>query len=75
MLGQQYRNAIGPAAMAGKGLAPQQETAPPTLREQLEHHVAFAENQLADAKRALEIFNRNPDELEELVTIVQRRGF
>lgn len=46
----------------------------PTLKERLELAVRQAEEQLAMAKRARELFDRNPD-LEELLNIMQRNHF
>lgn len=43
----------------------------PTMRNRLQIAVTQAERQLADAKRAYEIFDKNPD-LEELINILQR---
>lgn len=41
----------------------------PTMKERLELAVREAENRLTDAKRAKEIFDKNP-ELEELLNIM-----
>ena len=46
----------------------------PSLKIRLEQAVAAAEYQLNEAKRAREIFDRNPD-LEELMNIMQRGRF
>ena len=46
----------------------------PNMKERLEHAVAEAEQKLADAKRAKELLDKNP-ELEELLNIMQRRNF
>ena len=46
----------------------------PTLKDRLAEFVARAEAQLADAKRAKEIFDAHP-ELEELLNIMQRGRF
>lgn len=46
----------------------------PTLKARLAESVARAEAQLADAKRAKEIFDAHPD-LEELLNIMQRGRF
>lgn len=46
----------------------------PTLKERLRKAVIDAESQLADAKRAKEIFEAHP-ELEELLNIMQRGRF
>lgn len=43
----------------------------PTLKQRLELAVQQAEQNLADAKRAREIFDKNP-ELEELINILNR---
>lgn len=46
----------------------------PTLAQRLDMAVKQAEEQLASAKRAKEIFAKNPD-LEELLNIMQRSHF
>lgn len=46
----------------------------PTMKDRLELAVVQAEKRLADAKRAREIFAKNPD-LEELLNIMQRGHF
>ena len=46
----------------------------PTLKDRLAESVQRAEAQLADAKRAKEIFDAHP-ELEELLNIMQRGRF
>lgn len=46
----------------------------PTLKERLEMAVKEAESKLADARRAKELFDKNPD-LEELINIMQRGRF
>ena len=46
----------------------------PSLKERLAESVSRAEAQLADAKRAKEIFDAHP-ELEELLNIMQRGQF
>jgi len=45
-----------------------------TMATRLSLAVAEAEKRLADAKRAKEIFEKNPD-LEELLSIMQRMHF
>ena len=45
-----------------------------TIKERLEFAVAQAEQQLKTAKRAKELFDKNPD-LEELLNIMQRGHF
>ena len=47
---------------------------PPTLQERLEMAVHNAGQQLADAKEARDIFQRNPD-LERLLDIMQKGRF
>lgn len=47
---------------------------PPTLQERLDMAVTNAEQQLADAKEARDIFQRNPD-LERLLDIMQKGRF
>lgn len=46
----------------------------PTMKDRLEFAVKQAEEKLAQAKRARELFDRNPD-LEELLNIMQRANF
>lgn len=46
----------------------------PSMKERLELAVKQAEEKLAMAQRARELFNRNPD-LEELLNIMQRSHF
>lgn len=46
----------------------------PTLKTRLEVAVAEAEERLAEAKRAKEIFDKNP-ELEEILNIMQKGRF
>lgn len=46
----------------------------PNLKDRLELAVRQAEEKLAAAKRAKEIFEKNPD-LEELLNIMQRSYF
>lgn len=46
----------------------------PTMKERLQLAVEQAEAKLADAKRAKELFDKNPD-LEELLNIMQRGRF
>ncbi len=46
----------------------------PTMKQRLEQAVVEAESRLADAKRARDILNANPD-LEELLNIMQRGRF
>ena len=46
----------------------------PTLKDRLADAVKHAEQQLADAQRAKEIFDAHP-ELEELLNIMQRGHF
>lgn len=46
----------------------------PTMRERIDMAVKQAEDRLAAAKEAQEIFNRNPD-LEKLINAMQRGGF
>lgn len=46
----------------------------PTLKQRLELAVKQAEERLAAAKRARELFDKNPD-LEELLNIMQRSHF
>jgi hypothetical protein len=46
----------------------------PSLKTRLNMAVKEAESRLADAKRAAEIFEKNP-ELEELLNIMQRGRF
>lgn len=58
----------------GGDMAYQSETkmaSVPTMRQRLKMAVESAERQLSDAKRAYEIFDKNP-ELEELINILQR---
>jgi hypothetical protein len=47
---------------------------PMTMEMRLNMRIAQCEKQLADAKRAKEIFEKNP-ELEELINILNRSGF
>jgi hypothetical protein len=51
-----------------------QSLAMPSLKTRLNMAVKEAESRLADAKRAAEIFDKNPD-LEELLNIMQRGRF
>ena len=46
----------------------------PTLADRLDAAVKAAEDQLADAKEARELLNRNPD-LERLLNIMQKGRF
>lgn len=46
----------------------------PTMKERLDLAVSQAEEKLGMAKRARELFDRNPD-LEELLNIMQRAHF
>jgi hypothetical protein len=46
----------------------------PTLKQRLAQSVKDAESRLADAKRASEILEKNPD-LEELLNIMQKGRF
>ena len=46
----------------------------PSMKQRLEAAVVEAESRLADAKRARDILNGNPD-LEELLNIMQRGRF
>lgn len=46
----------------------------PTMKQRLDMAVKQAEERLAAAKRAREIFDRNPD-LEELLNLLQRNSF
>lgn len=46
----------------------------PTMKERLELAVKQAEEKLEKAKRARELFDKNPD-LEELLNILQSGGF
>ena len=46
----------------------------PTLKSRLEEAVRNAEQRLAEARRAREIFDKHP-ELEELLNIMQRGHF
>lgn len=46
----------------------------PTMRERIDLAVKQAEDRLAAAKEAQEIFSRNPD-LEKLINVLQRGGF
>lgn len=46
----------------------------PTMAQRLEAAVKQAEERLTSAKRARELFNKNPD-LEELLNILQRSNF
>lgn len=46
----------------------------PTMKQRLEMAVKQAEERLASAKRARELFDKNPD-LEELLNILQRSNF
>lgn len=46
----------------------------PTLKNRLEEAVRNAEQRLAEARRAREIFDKHP-ELEELLNIMQRGHF
>ena len=46
----------------------------PTMKQRLEAAVNQAEERLAAAKRARELFDKNPD-LEELLNILQRANF
>jgi hypothetical protein len=46
----------------------------PTMKERLAMAVTQAEERLASAKRARELFDKNPD-LEELLNILQRSNF
>ena len=55
-------------------MAEQKMVRMPTLKDRLAESVARAEAQLADAKRAKEIFDAHP-ELEELLNIMQRGRF
>lgn len=47
---------------------------PMTMEMRLNMRIAQCEKQLSDAKRAKEIFEKNP-ELEELINILNRSGF
>lgn len=46
----------------------------PTMAQRLDAAVKQAEDRLVQAKRAREIFSKNPD-LEELINILNRGGF
>jgi hypothetical protein len=46
----------------------------PTMKQRLEMAVRQAEERLTAAKRARELFDKNPD-LEELLNILQRSNF
>lgn len=46
----------------------------PTMKDRLEMAVRQAEEKLVAAKRARELFDKNPD-LEELLNILQRSNF
>ena len=46
----------------------------PTMKQRIEAAVVNAEERLAAAKRARELFDKNPD-LEELLNIMQRSHF
>jgi hypothetical protein len=46
----------------------------PTMKDRLEMAVKQAEEKLTAAKRARELFDKNPD-LEELLNILQRSNF
>lgn len=46
----------------------------PTMKDRLNMAVQQAEEKLANAKRARELFDKNPD-LEELLNILQRSNF
>jgi hypothetical protein len=64
----------------GQGVAEQRyDSSPkmahvPTMKQRLEMAVKHAEEKLAAAKRARELFDKNPD-LEELLNILQRGNF
>lgn len=62
----------GPYEGASTGMA--KMVGMPTLKLRLTQAVQEAEQRLADAKRAREIFDRNPD-LEELMNIMQKGRF
>lgn len=54
--------------------APEKMALMPTMKQRLELAVRQAEERLVQAKRARELFDRNPD-LEELLNILQRANF
>lgn len=59
----------------GAALMPSTQTAfMPTMKQRLEAAVVQAEERLEQAKRAREIFDKNPD-LEELINILNRSQF
>ena len=70
-----YDNALecGPSTTAA-GYMEAKAIGMPSLKIRLERAVSEAEQRLVEAKRAAEIFARNPD-LEEILNIMQRGRF
>jgi hypothetical protein len=73
----QYNGSLGDNAVrAGAERGPiMEEFKPAPFRVTLEKDVEKAKIALADATRALEIFDKMPEEIEELVQIAARRGY
>ena len=70
-----FGNALGASTTAMEQYdSPAKMVRMPSLKDRLAESVLRAEAQLADAKRAKEIFDKHP-ELEELLNIMQRGRF
>lgn len=72
-MNESYHEAALGGGLQGYGAGAQMVHVP-TLKERLDMAVRQAEERLASAKRAREIFAKNPD-LEELLNIMQRSNF
>lgn len=65
---------LGAGAIANQAYPSEKMVRMPTMKERLELAVREAEAKLAIAKRARELFDKNPD-LEELLDLMQKGRF